>query len=111
MGKRKMMMISPEAQANRHSQYAMENFGIQIELLVDPVNEMTLLGYAEHNARDYFVAHLKMMAMNGSNHLRPTRLIFNNTFTTRQRHSIHRMQGYLLYKSLSVDGHLNIFIK
>jgi hypothetical protein len=109
MGKRKAISSSDSDALSKV--WWVDKYSIEQEILVDPVNEMTLLGYAEHRAQSYFVSHLKMMAMNGSNHLRQTRFIFNNTLTTQQRHSIHRMQHHLLYHSISVDGYLNIFIK
>lgn len=63
MGKRKTMMMTTEAQANRYFRFAMDDFGIQIELFVDPVNEAPLLHYASYDDRDSFISHLKMMGL------------------------------------------------
>jgi hypothetical protein len=105
MGKRKTMSSDELPHV-----WWIKKYCIQQEIFIDPINEAPLLHYASYNDRDSFISHLKMMGMNGSNHFRQTRFVFN-TLPTHQRHWIHRMQGHQYYNSISVDGHLNIFMK
>ena len=88
--------------------YFLEDYDVQNVIFIESANETDLLGYASNGERGFFTNYLKALCLNLTG---GTRFVFNNTLTTQQRHSIHRMQGHRYYESITIDGRLNIFIK
>ena len=101
---------------DRNIQYYKKYHKIEHEVEITDKDDLDQLFWmASSGDRGAFIDQLNWMAVGAYGKPVPTRFIFPSSLSIKDRHNIHKMQGYRFYKTFTYKKNkeckLNLFIK